>query len=301
MSQGAQSERQKSTYFYERWRAGGGSGILETFSGTFFLLIAIEYFQASTALQSVIAAAHAVGLLLSPVVIYAARYLEMQVSRLTAILHLVGAAALIPFLLEPFLFGYLLGGMLISFVVTGTIPLLTQVYQQNYPSAKRGALFGSSNRIKVIVAAVFAAAVGKALSDEMSQVPGYMFILFLSLLFSAYCLFRMPSEPLEPEPGYYPYKSLGLLWQNRDFLWLIIVWMFMGFGNLMMVPLRVIVLVDSKYGFEYTPGIVALLTAVIPQVVIFLFNGMWGKLFDRINFFLLRFILNCLFALSILT
>lgn len=289
----------RKTYFYERWRSVG-AGVLETLSATFFLLIVIEYFDAGATVQTVVAASHALGLLFSPILTYIARASRMPVARLCGMQMIIAGLAMGTYLLAPSLLTFLMGGIVASVAISGSIPLMTQVFRQNYQASERGALFSSANRIKVLVVANFSAGAGLALRDDLSQVSRYVLVLVLALFFSAYCMFRTPSQALEPRPGHYPYQSLGLLKRNRDFRWLIIVWMFMGFGNLLMVPLRTIYLVEEEFGFEYSPLRVAILTGVIPALTIFCFNRMWGKLFDRMNFYVLRFILNAIFVVSIL-
>ena len=61
----------------------------------------------------------------------------------------------------------------------------------------------------------------------------------------------------------------------------------MGFGNLMMIPIRVEYLTNPFYGLQKTDLTIAILTLVIPNVFRLLLNPLWGWLFDRINFFLL--------------
>jgi hypothetical protein len=77
--------------------------------------------------------------------------------------------------------------------------------------------------------------------------------------------------------------------------------MFMGFANLMMLPLRVEYLANRKYGLELTVGAIALLTGVIPNLARLALSPVWGYLFDHMNFFALRVTLNIGFALGILT
>ncbi len=78
------------------------------------------------------------------------------------------------------------------------------------------------------------------------------------------------------------------------------IYMVMGFGNLMMLPLRVIYLADPQYGFNKSTEFIAIVTAVIPPVMLFLFTPLWGRLFDRMNFYLLRTIINVFLLVSIL-
>jgi MFS family permease len=50
-----------------------------------------------------------------------------------------------------------------------------------------------------------------------------------------------------------------------------------------------------------TAGMVALFTGVIPNVARLILNPVWGWLFDRMNFFVLRITLNCGFVLGIIS
>ena len=75
----------------------------------------------------------------------------------------------------------------------------------------------------------------------------------------------------------------------------------MGFANLMMLPLRVEYLANERYGLALSTSTIALLTGVIPNLARLVVSPLWGRLFDQINFFLLRIILNLGFALGILT
>jgi hypothetical protein len=81
--------------------------------------------------------------------------------------------------------------------------------------------------------------------------------------------------------------------------------MLMGFGNLMTIPLRVEYLANPAYGWEWdgaplTAGLIALLTGVVPNAARLMLNPFWGWAFDRMNFFVLRIILNLGFMLGIL-
>jgi len=81
----------------------------------------------------------------------------------------------------------------------------------------------------------------------------------------------------------------------------LICWMFMGFANLMMMPLRVEYLAHRRYGLELTAGMIALLTGVIPNIARLCLSPIWGHLFDRMNFFTLRVTVNVGFAIGILS
>jgi len=288
----------RRTFAWDQWRAVG-NGISESFGTTFFLLIAIEFFRAGTWIQACVASGGFLGMVLSPVLVFWVRQFRFPISLACAYLCFLAMGVLMLPVVFPLVGVYVVAGILALICATGCIPLMTQIYQQNYPNRKRGTLFGAVNRIKVMSLAVCSGGTGLLLKWDIGMVPVYLAWVSAAFALAGYAFFRIPSRPLQPEPGHYPYRSLRLLKQNRKFLWLIIVWMFMGFGNLMTMPLRIKVLVEERFGFEYSPAVVALLTGVIPPLTIFVFTGIWGRLFDRMNFFLLRMILNLLFMVSI--
>jgi hypothetical protein len=75
--------------------------------------------------------------------------------------------------------------------------------------------------------------------------------------------------------------------------------MLMGFGNLLMLPLRVEFLANPRYGIELPPAAIALVVGVIPSLTNLVFARFGGRLFDTMNFFLLRIILNAFFVAAI--
>jgi hypothetical protein len=77
--------------------------------------------------------------------------------------------------------------------------------------------------------------------------------------------------------------------------------MLMGFANLMMIPMRVEMLANPRYGIAMTVGQIAFLTGVVPNMARIVLSPVWGWLFDRVNFFVLRVIVNFGFGLGILT
>ena len=112
---------------------------------------------------------------------------------------------------------------------------------------------------------------------------------------------RIPSRPLTSEKGSHPFRSLRLGYDDKLFGRTLICWMLMGFANLMMIPMRVEMLANPKYGIALGVGEIAFLTGVVPNAARFVMSPIWGWLFDRANFFVLRVVLNVGFALGILT
>jgi hypothetical protein len=84
----------------------------------------------------------------------------------------------------------------------------------------------------------------------------------------------------------------------------LVSWMILGFANLMMLPLRVEYLANSVHGLTLngvvlTVATVTLLSEVIPNLARLCLSPVWGWLFDHMNFFALRAVLNLGFAVGI--
>jgi hypothetical protein len=117
----------------------------------------------------------------------------------------------------------------------------------------------------------------------------------------AFCLSKVPSNVLVSAEGSHPFRALRFGYDDPLFRRTLICWMLMGFANLMMIPMRVEMLANPQYGIAMTVGEIAFLTGVIPNVARIILSPIWGFLFDRANFFVLRVLLNVGFAIGILT
>ncbi len=294
------AEDRRITYRQERLRAVF-SGILESMGTTFLLLIANRYFHASGTEKAMLVAGQSFGLLVSPVAVSVVRKLGWRPSVAAGRLHALAALLLLlpavwP---QPWLFTlcYPLGMMLAA----SSIPLFTQMYQDNYPAHERGRLFTGTAVIRIATAALFAWLAGRFLGADMGRVPIVLGIFAGSMAISAWCLARCPSRPLHgrAESGH-PLHSLRYVGSDRVFRWTLISWMLMGFGNLVTLPLRVEYLANPRYGIILDPAQIALYTGVIPNLARLVMSRVWGHLFDRVNFFLLRIVLNVGFILGIL-
>lgn len=290
-------ERERRTFALERLRSIA-TGVMEPLGGTFFLLIAIQYYQAGETAQAIAATGGSAGLLLGPPVVAWTQCAGWRVNRALAGFHLLAAAALLIAAAIPWLPLYTAAGLLALTAGTASIPLSTQYFQQNYPERRRGALFSIASTIRLGTAALVTWAAGEWLARDLAHTHGLLALMAASAAVSAWLFWRSPGDPLDPARSPHPFRALSLLRSDHAFRHLIIVWMLMGFGNLMMVPLRVKFLVEPHFGFAYSEAQAAFLIGVVPSLVIFALTWWWGKLFDRVNFFVLRAVLNSTFLLS---
>jgi MFS family permease len=295
----ARSNRDQ-TFLFDRWRGLSG-GIFETAAGTFLLFIAVRHFEAGASAKAWIATGSGMGLLLSPLAVHLIASLGWTcsvgatVAAVTSGIGFLIAAALPD--LAPFV-----GGSLLALLSSSiAIPFLTQIYQDNYSAEERGTLFSRAVMIRILTAASFSQFAGWALA---SFFPSFRWLLFLyagSQFFTAFCTAKLPSRSLPARQSAHPLHALRFVVSDAVFRRTLISWMFMGFANLMMMPLRVDYLANPRYGLAFAAGTVALFTGVIPNIVRLIFSPLWGWLFDRLNFFLLRIVINLGFCLGMVT
>jgi MFS family permease len=300
----SEPDRTAVTYRYECWRAIP-AGVIEAASTTFLLLIAVRFYHAGPLAKSLVAGGGSLGFVLAPWLVSRVEALGWPVALAASRLAALGAASFLLMALLPFELVFVLGSVLALTTSTAAIPLLTQIYQENYPEAGRGRRFSRTVMIRIAAAAAFSYLAGWALSDRLDRFRWLLVLFGVASAWASFCLARCPSRPLASSGRTHPFHAFRFIRSDRLFRQTIISWMFLGFGILMMVPLRVEYLANPKYGVTLhgetlSVGMIALVTAVIPNLTRLALNPAWGWLFDHKNFFVLRISLNFGFTLGIL-
>jgi MFS family permease len=295
----AESSRTAITFQSERWRAVA-AGVIETAGTTFLLLIAVKYFRAGSIAKGFVASGGALGQMLGPAVVSAVAKLRWSSSKGAALLAVCGTGIFLLMAAIPILPLFVMGSMLGMTASTAALPLLTQIFHENYPERKRGKLFSRTVMIRIAVAAAFSQFAGQILSGRISDFRWLLVVFAVAFALAAFCLNRIPSRPLVSDEGSHPFRALRFAAEDALFRRTLICWMLMGFANLMMVPMRVEMLANPKYGIVLSVGQIAFLTGVVPNLARIVLSPIWGWLFDRANFFALRAFLNLCFAAGIL-
>jgi MFS family permease len=294
------------TFFWDRWRMIS-TGIQETAFTTFVLLIAIQQFNAGPASKAILACAFPAGMLLTPALVTLVARSHLSGAQAASRLLLAAAGCLLVPVFVPLATVFLVAmsaGMVLSSLV---IPLFTQIYQDNYGASERGTLFTRAAVVRIASAAAFAYLGGWLLEQGMSANARWvLLILAVSAVFAAFCVSRFPSKrgaqavPLNEKGKVNVWHALSYVKTDALFRRTLCSWMLMGMGMLMIVPLRVEYLANPKYSLGLTPVMVAFIMNIAPNLVRFFFSPMWGRLFDQLNFFALRVMLNGILAVSML-
>ena len=304
--------RTEITYRFERLRAVA-SGILETAFTTFLLLIAVQWFGFGATAKAGIAASGALGFMLGPVVVSRVTELGWTTAQAASRLALgaAGCFGLLAAVNDSRLF---IGGVIVATTLaTAVIPLVTQIYQENYPARRRGKYFSRTAMIRITSAAAFGLLAGWILttgepSQKLAGYPRWLMLIFaVGFTWASFCFARLPAKPLTGAKGTHPFCSLRFVKEDKLFRHILICWMLFGIGNLMLFPLRVEYLANaSEYAGDYqltfdpTPARITLILIFIPNAVKLVCSPFWGSLFDRMNFFVLRVVLNFFFAASLI-
>jgi hypothetical protein len=291
----SESDRTKITYRYERLRAVS-AGIVDTAGSTFLLLIAVRWFETGATAKALIASGASTGLLVSPLVLSFVSHRQLPGAKAAAGIFVMGSIAFTLAALFPVLPVFIIAGMIGMASATVAIPLLTQVYQENYPREKRGRLFSRTFIVRIASIILFGKFAGDYLSRNLEGFPYILGSFAVAFALAAVCMWKIPSRPICNDRGSHPFRALRFVREDALFRRTLTSWMILGFANLMMLPLRVEYLANPEYGLLLPVATIALLTEVIPNVARLCFSQVWGWLFDHINFFVLRAVLNIGFA-----
>lgn len=304
----------KKTYLFDRLRSVA-SGVIDSAASTFLLLIAVKAFDAGSIEKSFIAASGNIGMLLSLWLVPLVERTGKPVMRIAGWMMWIGGAAMLVAAGVGSLNVLVIASIAGIGIANAIIPLLTSVYQNNYLPRERGKYVSRTFVPRVAATIVFGELAGRLLTQDINLYRLLLVAFAVAFGFAAVCLARIPSTALRtsPPPAPAPFtgeerqngiflgalSSMRFLRTDRTLRWTLASWMLMGFANLMMWPLRVEYLANPKYGLVLNPQQITLYVITIPSLMRLLLSPAWGHLFDRMNFFVLRIILNVGFALGI--
>jgi len=286
------------TYRFDLWR-GACDGILATGAQTFCLFIAIRYYDASEGVKSAIASAPFIGMFCSLLLVHYLSSGGWKKSTCGAIPSLITGAGLVTaaYVDSVELFALCVVAAYLS--RSALIPFVTSIYKDNYPHTKRGVSISKPLMTTVGVSAFFGFGGSLILEADIGYFRWLLLILGIAGFVKAWAVYSMPSQPIERSSHKNPFGNLKYLFLDPSFGYVLLTWFIMGFANLWTLPLKVDYVASAKYGIEASAFIVALITTIIPDTFRFLFIPFWAKLFDRMNFIVLRIVLNLTFALGI--
>jgi len=276
-------------------------GCVETTFRAFFMIVAIHYFDCSVIQKSLVASATAVGLILSLVYssVSGVWFHRRTVQTFVPYVGIAVGACLAALAQDgsQFVLGVLLFGMSHS----ARFPSLTALYRDNYRGAVRGQVLGITTTILVICGLLVTFLGGKYLDIHLEHYRVLFLLFALAALIAGGAVLQMPSgtvqsRRLEPVGAY-----LRVLKEHPVFAYMLAYWFIFGLGNLAMEPQMFEMLSQEQYGFCLTPGQIAFLIGLVPEIARLLSLQAWAWIFDRLHIITVRILINaCFLAYTIL-
>jgi MFS family permease len=274
-------------------------GIFESY-GTFLLIILVRHFHGSGVDKSIVAAAGNSGLLLTPGLLFLSRRLGLSSPKT---LSLLLACSSILFFIASSVSS---AAVFVTLVALGVLlpatasPLLTSILNNNYPPHKRGQLYAQNQAIRIATSILFGGLAGWFISGAIELYWVLIIVFGGALAWASYTFSQIPGDNESASPtslfSCFRYLATDSLLRNTT-----ISWMLLGFGNLMMLPLRVEYLANPRYGLNLSELEIALFVSILPNVARLGGTRVWGRLFDSMNFFTLRMVLNLSFLTGIIS
>ena len=278
----------------------GPMGMLEFLFVPLAGLVALKYYNASDWQKAFLLSISEAGLIATFIIVPLIRRLRWQATHAAAIFSLLGAVGIaFTAAYSDSLISYMAGLGFAFFILMLPLPLITQIYRTNFPDTKRGKILAIASIMRGIIGIVFAWKAGQWIDSDIENFKPLLWVFVCVSLLNAIAFWLMPK--VETAKGSTnPFSAFKWLKRDKKFRTLIVSWMLMGLGNLTALKIWTEYFANDQYGNGFSAFEVTLLTFIIPQSVKILFTYPWGWLFDRMNFYLLRIILNVLFGAAII-
>lgn len=264
------------------------------------LLVAISVFDAPNVYRSLIPAAGFIGFLYTPLTLIAIAHSFKPVGKVASAIFVASGVGLLLSIAIPNMHWYVLFVCLAHLILVQHVPLITQIYSNNFTAETRGKYAAQFFLISGVISALASPTIGWLLDENISFYAMVLAMGALACFGCAWSLQGVPSKPLETRHVGNIFHNLRLAWDDKLFGWMLSAWMLMGFGNLFTLPLRVIIMKDPVFGVNASNTQTLIITGAIPLLSRLLCTLYVGKLFDRWNLIHLRVTLNALFLSSIL-
>jgi MFS family permease len=261
------------------------------------MLAAIAYFEASGPVKSLLASTPHMGLLLGPVLVAGLTHWRILPATAIAVVIMLIGCGLVVAGLAASLWLFVLGVVAAGLAFGCLAPLVAAMWRQNAPAQFRGQFLSRC----LIIGSLSALVVTGLVSWWLSWVPnGFgepLIGVGIALLLTGWSYRRLPSQPLGDGQRSALAGVLTPLLRDRLFAYICLTWYILGFGNLLLLPLRAQFAAGSD-GLALPPWQALVAVAVIPEALSLLTMTLWGRMFDRMNFIVVRMLINVFFGTS---
>jgi len=281
-------------------------GVGETLVTTFAILIANRYLDLADVMKSWLVAGTAIGLLLSLFSVAVVRRVGWSVNVSASIAWAVAAAGFALAALDG-MDGqsstlFFVSGLVLALLSHSlSVPLLSQIYRRHYPGEIRGRLFSIVGMVRAGTAALFAYVAGVWLTNGSLSYTGLLWIFAACSLLKGVFTLLMKPVYLRKSNKLKLLDAFGHLRTDAVFRKLIATWMLLGIGNLIAMALFAEYVSNERYGFGFNEAQISMITTTVPMLAFILSVVVWGMIFDKMEFYRLRVLVNLFFVAGILT
>jgi MFS family permease len=291
-------EFSRRTFIYDNARCFF-TGILEGGFKGFVLLIAIRAFDAPCICKAIMSSAGFAGLLFAPIMVsLASRLCHTPATKICAAYFMVVACILLASVFTNSFWMYFALVVLARVLFKQYIPLMIDVYGNNYSKEERGYKLAYSLMVLPIATTIFSV-IGGIILDFSRD--GYRIILLtiaIAAAGAAYSFYRIPSRPIPRQGNGSLLVNFKIIFQDRLFLMMLLLMTLTGIATQMTVPLRAEYLANERCGINSSNLFVMLTITTIPYVCRMVSSIFWGSLFDRISIIRMRVIVNLFLLLG---
>lgn len=293
----ATTPQQKKVLHCEYIRNVCTSPLLRASSATgIIFLVAIQHFDLSAAEKSTLASASGYGMIAVLFVVPLLQRSGLSIGKILALLYSIsGLAALVTaWTADPTLF--IAGAMCSVIAVLLSMPLITSLWKEQFSVDQRGRLFARGTMLFMISGFLCSGLVTFLVAEYgIAIYPWVLSTFSLCMLVAAIYALSLPAQKMLTRSSN-PFTLLSILWKDKLFGYISMTWMFLGLGNLACLPLRMEYVISQGHGAAY----ILFVCDVLPPFMAIFSALIWGRLFDRMNFIILRLCINVFFVLSIL-
>jgi MFS family permease len=275
------------------------TGILEGGFKGFVLLIAIRVFNAPNACKAVISSAGFAGLLFAPIMVsLASKLRNTSATEICAFYLKLTAGILLVSVFANSFWTYFVLIVAARVLFKQYIPLMIDVYGNNYSKEERGYKLSYSLMVLPIATTIFSAVGGAVLDLGPDNYRVILLIISIAAAGAAYAFQKIPSRPIPLQKDGSLFANFEIIYRDKLFCAMLLLMMLTGIATQMTVPLRAEYLANEKYGVNSSNLFVMLVITTIPYICRMGSSIFWGSLFDRISIIRMRVIVNLFLLLG---
>lgn len=285
------SIRGKITFPWDLTR-GGCDAAGQVFTNTFTLLIAIEFFNCTSEQKALIASGVSLGQTLSVFYATYSHTLIRKRSLEAAIPTVIGGVLIICAAFNSGPAAYAVNSCLASLFLGLRTPVLTTIHRENYRTLVRGQVVSLILLVTALSSVLITLVGGTYLEGGIGRYPVLLVAMGIITIAGGIATTRFATvrTPRRPMPS--PFSYFLVLKKDAPFVGVLISWFLFGMANLAMMPQRFEYVSQEQYGFSLSPGATAFVVGLVPEITRLIAVVPMGRLFDRMNFIVLRILIN---------